>query len=176
MLEEVLLDGATLRLSRTPGKPNHPTLVFLHDSLGCIALWRDFPAALGAATGCPTLSYDRQGYGQSSPFASTERPINYLEVEADLLLRLLEQCAVEQAILFGHSDGGSIALLAAAKHPASIRAVVTEGAHIFVEEVTLQGIREAVQAYRTTALPERLRNYHGAKTNAVFPKNKNKLK
>jgi pimeloyl-ACP methyl ester carboxylesterase len=166
--EEATLDGATLRLHRIPGEPGHPTLVFLHDSLGCTALWRDFPAALGVATGCPTLVYDRQGYGQSSPFGSSWREVTYLEKEADVLQQLLEQCTIEQAILFGHSDGGSIALLAAAKHPARIRAVVTEGAHIFVEEVTLRGIREAVPAYRTTNLPERLRKYHGEKTDAVF--------
>jgi pimeloyl-ACP methyl ester carboxylesterase len=168
LMEEIVLDGATLHMSRTPGEPDRPTLVFLHDSLGSTTLWRDFPAALGAATGCPTLVYDRQGYGQSSPFNSTRREVTYLETEADVLQRLLEQGAIEQAILFGHSDGGSIALLAAAKHPARIRAVVTEGAHIFVEEVTLRGIREAMQAYRTTNLPERLRKYHGDKTDAVF--------
>jgi pimeloyl-ACP methyl ester carboxylesterase len=166
--EEIQLDGFTLHLSHTLGEPGRPTLVFLHDSLGCTVLWRDFPAALGEATGCPTLVYDRQGYGQSGPFGCARREMTYLETEADVLQRLLERCGIEQAILFGHSDGGSIALLAAAKHPARILAVATEGAHIFVEEVTLRGIREAVQAYDSTNLPERLRKYHGDKTDAVF--------
>jgi len=143
-------------------------LVFLHDSLGCIRLWRDFPEKLAQAAGCPALLYDRQGYGESSPFRSVDRGQDYLEQEADVLERLLEKLQVPQAILFGHSDGGSIALIAAAKYKSRIKAIITEGAHVFVEEVTLAGIREAVEAYQTTNLPQKLQKYHSAKTEAVF--------
>ena len=146
---------------------HRPTLVFLHDSLGCITVWRDFPDRLAAALGCDALVYDRRGYGASSPFGPEPRTPGYLEDEADGLARVLEACGVEHAVLFGHSDGGSIALVAAARWPDTVRAVVTEGAHVFVEELTLSGIRDAREALRTTDLRERLRRHHGERTDAV---------
>ncbi len=154
-----------LRADRWPGRP---TLVFLHDSLGCIALWRDFPHRLGEATGCNVLVYDRRGYGQSNPFADGERQTDYLEAEADVLHALLMTLDIKDAILFGHSDGGSIALIAAAKYPRQVRALIVEGAHIFVEDVTLAGLRQAVLAYQKTDLKSRLTRYHGDKTDRVF--------
>lgn len=144
-----------------------PTLVFLHDSLGCITVWRDFPGRLAAVTGCPALVYDRRGYGLSSPFGPEPRRPGYLEDEADVLARVLDGCAVREAVLFGHSDGGTIALVAAARQPERVRAVVTEGAHVFVEDVTLAGIRQAQEALETTDLRERLRRHHGDRTDAV---------
>lgn len=169
--EFILVDDAELSLkwcypeAALPGKP---VLVLLHDSLGCIKLWRDFPEKMAQATGYTALVYDRQGYGQSSPFQSINRGLDYLEQEADVLERLLEKLQIVQAILFGHSDGGSIALIAAAKYKSRINAIITEGAHVFVEEVTLAGIREAVEAYQTTDLPQKLQKYHGTKTEPVF--------
>jgi pimeloyl-ACP methyl ester carboxylesterase len=144
-----------------------PTLVFLHDSLGCITVWRDFPERLAAALGCDALVYDRRGYGASSPFGPEPRTPGYLEDEADVLARVLGACGASEAVLFGHSDGGSIALVAAARRPELVCAVVTEGAHVFVEERTLAGIREAREALRTTDLRERLRRHHGERTDAV---------
>ena len=168
--EFILVDDAELCLKwyYPEAAAGKPVLVFLHDSLGCIRLWRDFPEKLAQATGCTTLVYDRQGYGQSSPFQSINRGLDYLEQEADVLARLLEKQQIPQAILFGHSDGGSIALIAAAKYKYRINAIITEGAHVFVEELTLAGIRKAVEAYQTTDLPQKLQKYHGAKTEAVF--------
>lgn len=168
MLNNTIIDGAVLRISQTTVGNDQPTLIFLHDSLGCIELWRDFPTKLSEATSCNVLVYDRQGYGQSSPFARHERTTDYLEKEADVLYELIEYCGIKQAVLFGHSDGGSIALLAAAKYPSSILGVITEGAHIFVEDITLAGILSAVEFYQMTNLKERLRKYHGDKTDAVF--------
>lgn len=144
------------------------TIVFLHDSLGCIKLWRNFPLELAEQTQTNALIYDRQGYGESSPFTSSHRPKNYMELEADFLHLLITEMKLESVILFGHSDGGTIALLAAAKYPEKIKAVITEGAHVFVEEITLEGIREAVKHYQNTNLKERLEKYHGSKTEAVF--------
>ncbi len=144
--------------------PNRPTLVFLHDSLGCIELWRDFPERLAAATQCNYLVYDRLGYGKSGPFANPVRDKHYLEQEATVLNQVLVEHKIEKALLFGHSDGGSIALLAAALYPERIQAIITEGAHVFVEEVTLDGIRAAQAAYNTTDLPQRLAKYHGVNT------------
>lgn len=149
-------------------KPELPTLVLLHDSLGCISLWRDFPEKLAERTGLEVMLYDRRGYGNSTPFANTARQPDYLAREADALHELLQQLQISKAILFGHSDGGSIALLTAAKYPETIAGIVTEGAHVFVEEITLAGIRSAVQAYQQTNLPQKLLKYHGDKTDAVF--------
>ena len=143
-------------------------LIFLHDSLGCIRLWRDFPQQLAAHTGQPVYLYDRQGYGQSQAFSTDYRDLEYMHREADTLIAFMDACALDKAVLFGHSDGGSIALLAAARYPDRIEAIITEGAHIFVEDITLEGIREAVVQYNTTELPQKLAKYHGDKTDAVF--------
>lgn len=99
---------------------------------------------------------------------TSHRENSYLEHEADVLHSLMALCGITDAILFGHSDGGSIALLAAAKYPSHIRGVVTEGAHIFVEDITLRGISAAAEAFRTTSLREKLIKYHGSNTDALF--------
>lgn len=154
-------------IAHSAAAADRPTLVFLHDSLGCITLWRDFPQKLAQLTGCNALVYDRQGYGQSAPF-SEPRTLNYLENEAHVLIRILDQCDIGSAILFGHSDGGSIALMAAAEYPQRIAGVISEAAHVFVDNLTIEGIRNAIIQYRTTNLRERIMRYHGAKTDAVF--------
>lgn len=150
------------------GNPELPTVIFLHDSLGCIQLWRDFPKKLGSLTNCNIIVYDRQGYGASCPFVSMERGNDYLEIEADILIDLMEFWNIENSVLFGHSDGGSIALLTAAKYPEKIKGIVTEGAHVFVEEITLKGIRKVVKRYQTSNLKSRLIKYHGEKTDDMF--------
>lgn len=168
MTEDIHLNNSVLKVSHTKTSEDSLTLIFLHDSLGCIELWRDFPQLVGQATHFNMLVYDRQGYGKSSPFGNIDRENNYLEVEADVLNELMEKLFIKSAILFGHSDGGSIALIAAAKYPGKIKGVITEGAHIFVEDITLKGIEVAVEAYRTTNLHQKLTKYHGNKTEAVF--------
>ncbi len=145
-----------------------PVIVFLHDSLGCTQLWKDFPAKLSQATHCNILVYDRLGYGKSDPMLTHERPVNYMELEADLLNDLLAELHINNAILFGHSDGGTIALITAAKYPETVKAVICEAGHIFVEEVTLKGVYDAWDAYKTTNLPERLQKYHGDKVEMLF--------
>ncbi|MEH0155090.1 alpha/beta hydrolase [Limibacter armeniacum] len=144
--------------------PAAPTLVFLHEGLGCIEFWKDVPSLLAQETGLNILSYDRQGHGQSDPLSSP-RTVEYLHHEAQLVLPLLlEKLGISRPILIGHSDGGSIALLYAAHHPT--RAIVTEAAHIFVEEVTLEGIKHAVAAY--PKIKDKLYKYHGEKTDTLF--------
>jgi pimeloyl-ACP methyl ester carboxylesterase len=162
---DVKLNGAVLRVRRLTLDPERPTIIFLHDSLGCIKLWRDFPDRLCAATNCNGLIYDRQGYGQSSPFTEPRRT-DYLEKEADVVAALLSELGLAKAVLFGHSDGGSIALLAAARSPAKVSTVITEGAHVFVEEITLDGIRAAKA--QAPGLLRRLKKYHGQNTEAAF--------
>ena len=145
-----------------------PTLVLLHDGLGSIAQWRDFPQQLVAATDLPALVYDRVGHGGSDPL-SAARDVHYLFREAEESLpAVLEACGITAPLLIGHSDGGTIALLYAALFPEQPSGVVTEAAHLFVEEVTLAGIRAAVEAYETGDLRERLARHHHERTGPLF--------
>jgi len=145
-----------------------PTLVFLHEGLGCIELWRDFPEAVCAATASPGLVYDRKGYGGSDPYGGLW-PLDYLRKESEVYLPgLLKNCDLEHAVLIGHSDGGTIGLLTAAGNSSRVCGIITEAAHIFVEGVTLTGIRNAIEAYETGDLKTRLARYHGENTENVF--------
>lgn len=162
------LNGKDLYIEFKTTYNNRPTIIFLHDSLGCVQLWRDLPEKLAAITQCNVLIYDRLGYGKSASMLTSERPVNYLELEADVLNDLLVMLDIDKAILFGHSDGGSIALIAASKYGARVKAVICESAHIFVEEITLKGIHKAIEAYNTTNLPERLQKHHGDKVETIF--------
>lgn len=159
------VNGARLRVRRLTNNTAKATIIFLHDSLGCIELWRDFPQRLCIATGCNGLLYDRQGYGQSAPFTGP-REIDYLQKEANVVLTIIADLGLGKSILFGHSDGGSIALLAAALDQSKISAIVTEGAHVFVEEITLDGIRAA--KLQAPGLLRRLKKYHGDNTEGAF--------
>lgn len=168
MIKEVVFEEATLAIEHIVYDSKAPTLVFLHDSLGCIALWRNFPEQLAKLTGCNYLIYDREGYGRSSTSDFLDRKKGYLEIEADKLGRLLEQLDIKKTILFGHSDGASIALLTAAQYPEKISAVISEAAHVFVEQITLDGVEAAHKQFQTTTLSKRLEKYHGDKAEAVF--------
>ncbi|MET3538677.1 alpha/beta fold hydrolase [Chryseobacterium limigenitum] len=157
------VQGKKLYIEYNNSFENKPTIVFLHDSLGCTKLWRNFPTQLSEATQCNVLVYDRLGYGKSFPMFSHERENNYMELEADLLNELLEELNINSAILFGHSDGGTIVLIAASKYPEKVKAVICEAGHIFVEDITIKGVSDAFEVYKTTDLPERLAKYHGDK-------------
>ena len=164
---KISIEDFELNVSYTALDNSAATIVYLHDSLGCVSLWRDFPQQLGATVHANALLYDRRGYGLSSPFGDTARQTDYMEKEAEQLIMLLDQCGIEHPVLFGHSDGGTIALLAAAKYPQRFKAVITEGAHVFVEEITIDGILRAKEQY-TMGLKGRLEKYHGDKTQALF--------
>lgn len=157
-----------LHVKRVTKNQDWPTLAFLHDSLGCVELWRDFPERLSENLEMNLLIYDRQGYGKSCHFSYSQRSVNYMEDEADILINLLNQLQLNKVFLFGHSDGATIALIAAGKYPHRISGVVSEAGHIFVEDITLNGIRDAVRAYQKTSLKEKLQKYHADKTEAVF--------
>lgn len=157
-----------INVKRIENFPGRPYLIFLHDSLGCIELWRHFPEKLGALTGCNVIIYDRQGYGKSCGFSYAKRECDYLEIEADILIELMQLWKISDAFLYGHSDGGTIALITAAKYPEKIKGIITEGAHILVEEISLKGIRDAVKLYENGNLKEKLKKYHGDKTDAMF--------
>lgn len=168
----VRVDGIRLPIRRlTPAGvvPEAPVLVFLHEGLGCIGLWKDFPVALCRATGLPGLIYERRGHGNADPLAAWPRPVGYLEHEAEHVLpRVLAAAGVERFIHVGHSDGGSIALLHAAVRPAGLLGAITEAAHVFVESETLAGIVEARAAFVHGPLRPKLARWHGRNTDGVF--------
>ncbi|REC47218.1 alpha/beta fold hydrolase [Chryseobacterium pennipullorum] len=163
----ISVSGKRLYVEQSDSFEHKPTIVFLHDSLGCSQLWRDFPAKLSGQTECNVLMYDRLGYGKSFPMFSHQRENNYMETEADILNEVLNTLNIQEVILFGHSDGGTIALLFASKYPEKVKAIICEAGHIFVEDVTVKGVKDALEAYHTTNLPERLQKYHGDKVEMI---------
>ncbi|HEY8287955.1 MAG TPA: alpha/beta hydrolase, partial [Acetobacteraceae bacterium] len=138
-----------------------PTLVLLHEGLGCVALWRDLPQRLADATGCGVFAYSRFGYGGSDP-VTLPRPMTYMHDEAlEVLPRLLDTAAIRRAILVGHSDGGSIAAIhAGGTQDPRLLGVVLIAAHFFTEEMNIASIREIGQTYETGDLRARLARYH----------------
>lgn len=137
-----------------------PVMVFLHEGLGSIRQWRDFPAALAAASGCRALVYDRYGYGQSEALAEPRRTVRYMHDEALFALpEVLAGLNIQNPILVGHSDGASIALIyAGAGH--EVRAVVAMAPHVFIEPICVASIAKATAAFEKTDLPQRLGRYH----------------
>jgi pimeloyl-ACP methyl ester carboxylesterase len=136
-----------------------PTMVLLHEGLGSVAMWRDFPAAITARTRCPVMAYSRLGHGTSDPPAAPHT-VGFMHDEARRLPAILDAAGVGQPILFGHSDGASIALIFAAEHPERARALILEAPHVFVEDVSVASIERVTAAYETTDLRNRLAKYH----------------
>lgn len=146
-----------------------PVIVFLHEGLGCMKQWKDFPSLLCKATGLRGLMYDRYGYGESEALKEP-RDANFLKREAcEVLPEILNQLDISgKVILFGHSDGGTIALFFASCFPEKTLCLITEAPHVFLEEVSLGGILSAVKAYKESDLKQKLAKYHGDKTQAMF--------
>ena len=136
-----------------------PSIVFLHEGLGSVSLWRDFPDRIATATGAGAIVYSRHGYGQSSTLREKRAP-DYMHREAlNVLPELLGIWEINKPILFGHSDGASIALIhAGAGH--EVAALILEAPHVFVEEISLQGAAHAALIYQTTDLPAKLARHH----------------
>jgi len=148
--------------------PSRPTLIFLHEGLGSVSLWRDFPNAVAKASGCPALVYSRQGYGKSDP-VSLPRPLSFMHDEARLALpALLDAFHIEDAILIGHSDGASISLIYAGENGRYLRGLVVLAPHVFVEAVCVQAIAETRESYRTTDLRAKLKRHHGENVDCAF--------
>ncbi|MCB9053901.1 MAG: alpha/beta hydrolase [Lewinellaceae bacterium] len=146
------------------GSASSPTLIFLHDALGSIAQWGSFPEKLANRCRLNAFIYERAGHGNSS-FLPRVRNKEYLHREAlEILPELLQQLRIQRPILIGHSDGGTIALIYAAYQQPT--AIITEAAHAFVEEITLDGIRDALS--RKAFLLPKLARFHGDKTEALF--------
>jgi pimeloyl-ACP methyl ester carboxylesterase len=135
-----------------------PALVFLHEGLGSVALWRDFPDALARETGRRALIYSRAGHG-NSVVPDQPRTPRFMHDEAlDVLPELLREHGIEKPVLVGHSDGGSIALIHASRHPVS--KLVLLAPHVFVEDLSVASIAEARETFETTDLRERMGRYH----------------
>src|SRR5271170_557579 len=156
---EVVADGKRLEAAAYGSPPDEaPTIVMLHEGLGCIALWRDFPARLAAATGYGVFAYSRAGYGGSDP-VDLPRPLDYMSREARFSLpAVLAAIGLQRGILFGHSDGASIAAIYAGEHADErIKGLILMAPHLFTEEMGLASIAEAGHAYETGDLRARLR-------------------
>jgi pimeloyl-ACP methyl ester carboxylesterase len=165
---EIVLDGRRLETAWWGPPPSEaPTLVLLHEGLGCVALWRDVPEQLAALTGCGVFAYSRFGYGQSDP-APLPWPMTYMHDEArDILPRVLDAAGIGRAITVGHSDGGSIAAIhAGATQDPRLLGVVMMAAHFFVETLNLAAIRRILDEYEQGDLRPRLARYHRNPDNA----------
>lgn len=173
-MNSVDINGVRLEIEQipAPSAAGAAPLVFLHEGLGSVAMWRDWPAQLCAATGRAGLVYSRQGYGRSDPTPDWRgepaerdgrrsgrlRP-DYMHREAlEVLPALLERLGLERPVLVGHSDGGTIALLHASRHP--VAACVVLAPHVIVEEVSVRAIAQAREAYLQGELRARLARYH----------------
>ena len=157
----VSVRGHRLEVERIAGaRAAAPTLVFLHEGLGSVALWRDYPAKLAALKGLPAVIYSRWGYGKSDRLG-VRRAVRYMHDEAlEALPELLGVLDVSNPILIGHSDGASIALIHAGSGRWPVRALILEAPHVFVEDVTVASIEQAKTIYRTSDLGKRLARYH----------------
>ncbi len=165
----VVWRGRTVHIEHAwiaPERRDGPLIVFLHEGLGSLAMWKDFPAALCAAAGARGLVYSRPGYGRSTPRGAEETwDVDYLHQQAfEVLPTLLAALGIDTAAqppwLYGHSDGGSISLLHAARYPARVAGLVVAAPHIMVEDISVANIEKARMAYVDGDLRSRLAKHH----------------
>ena len=156
---QLKVQGRNLEVERISGMSGKPELVFLHEGLGSVSHWRDFPARVAGQTGCSVTIYSRYGSGNSDVLTEP-RGARFMHDEAlETLPDLLRQLEVENPILVGHSDGGSIALIYAGAHH-RVGGLVLMAPHVFVEGVSVESIAEAKAAFETTDLPQKLARHH----------------
>jgi len=152
-----------------PAPDDAPTIVMLHEGLGCSGLWGDFPDRLQASTGAGVLVYSRAGYGASTPVA-LPRPLDYMHLEAlDVLPKILDAIGFRRGLLLGHSDGASIAAIytgGAGDH--RVRGLAMIAPHFVVEDISVTSIAEIKSAYETTALKTKLARLHRDVDNAFY--------
>lgn len=163
------VQGHRLEYELIPGSnPQAPYIVFLHEGLGSLAMWKDFPARCASATGSSALVYSRYGYGKSDPLAEP-RQITFMHDEAlKALPELLDQLRIDQPILFGHSDGGSIALIHAGGSSRPVRGVIAMAPHVMVEDKGIRSIEVAKRNYESTDLRDKLARYHSNSDSAFW--------
>jgi pimeloyl-ACP methyl ester carboxylesterase len=159
--KQLSLDGRRIEYRfAEPAVVTGADLVMLHEGLGSVSLWREFPEQLAQATGCRTLVYSRHGYGRSSPLDAPRR-LDYMHEEARIWLpALLKQLGIRRPVLFGHSDGASIALIHAASSESDVAGVMALAPHVKVEDLSVCSIAAAKTAYLETDLRTRLSRHH----------------
>ncbi len=155
------IGGRAIEYRMIPGPVSgRAPLVFLHEGLGCAALWRDFPDKVARELGASALVYSRFGYGQSAGLMAQRTP-RYLHEEAlDVLPSLLDKLQIARPLLIGHSDGASIALIHAASSGRPVAGIVLMAPHIMVEQIAIEGIARTAETYERGPLRERLARYH----------------
>lgn len=160
-MKQIKIEGLNLEYKDFPATAtDRPTLVLLHEGLGCVAMWRDFPEKLATATGGRVVVYSRPGYGASDPHPQPRQP-DYMHREGrEVLPAFLAALGIKSPVLVGHSDGGSIALIHAGSFPAAVSGVVVMAPHEFIEEETLAGIRIARKYWGSSDWPQKLARYH----------------
>lgn len=164
------LDGETWEARWIgPGPGAAPTLVFLHEGLGCVGMWKDFPDQLAAATGCGSFVYSRAGYGKSDS-VELPRTLDYMQDEGrHTLPRILDAMGIKRAILVGHSDGASIAIVSGSlDQDDRIEGLILEAPHVFTEDLGLDSIAKIKSIYETTDLRERLVHHHSDNVDCAF--------
>ena len=156
-----ILDGRSIEYAAILGDAaSRSTMVFLHEGLGSVALWRDFPGKVARRLGAPAFVYSRFGYGRSDGLKERRTPRFMHEEALDVLPRLLDRFGIDRPLLVGHSDGASIALIHAALSGHPVAGLVCMAPHVFVEPVCVESIARIRETYRTTDLRERLARYH----------------
>lgn len=170
---EINWRGAPLRMEYQwvgATESEYPVVVFLHEGLGSIALWKDFPERFCSENGFTGLVFSRYGYGLSTPRPADERwPVSFMHAQAhEVLPAFFAALGVEKPWLFGHSDGGSIALLYASRFPDAVCGIVVAAPHIFVEDLTIASIEQARDTYQSTDLRAKLARYHADPDSAFW--------
>jgi pimeloyl-ACP methyl ester carboxylesterase len=170
MTDFIEIDGMKLECAWFGDAPDDaPTLLMLHEGLGSVSIWRDYPAALAKATGTRVFAYSRAGYGKSDP-VKLPRPLDFMQREArDVLPKLLDKIGFRRGMLVGHSDGGTIAAAyAGSMQDHRVRGLVLIEPHFFVEEFNLKSIRKITAEYKTSDLREKLARHHNDPDNAFL--------
>lgn len=160
VMSHIEVNGRRLETRVIPGAAELPWLVFLHEGLGSLSLWRDFPEKLARRSGMRALIYSRQGYGRSAPLDGPREP-DFMHHEALIVLpALLDAFGIGKAILVGHSDGASIALIHAAHRPGLVKGAVLMAPHVMVEPVSIASIARVAATYALGELRARLSRHH----------------
>jgi pimeloyl-ACP methyl ester carboxylesterase len=157
MSTNLVTGGVRLELAQWPGRG--PPVLMLHEGLGSVSMWRDFPERLAKASGREVIAWSRRGYGASDRLPESREP-DYMHREADGVVSLMDNLGIDRADLLGHSDGASIALIVAAQAPDRVASLVLEAPHVMVEDVTVASIAAVKSAFQTTDLAARLRRHH----------------
>jgi len=159
--DDLLIDGRRIETAwLEPANASFPVIVMLHEGLGSVALWKDFPQRLAARTHCGILMYSRYGYGRSDPLAE-RRQVDYMHREGEVVLpELLRRRGIVRPVVFGHSDGASIALIYAGTCLDAPRGLILEAPHVFVEDLTVRSIEQAKKVFETGDWRIKLGRYH----------------